>query len=132
MSRLPITREVRMASDFTLTVFEDLDVRLSDLHIANHGSGLGLTSDRTFRGCRVLGPAIMLVSAGVVFNECNFGEPNGIMANLILRPEGARALGTVPFRDTLFDGCEFFNVGFTGPAPVLEELLGVGKAPGVA
>lgn len=127
MSRLPITREVRIAKDYSATVFEDLDLNLFDLHIANHGPGLGVTMGRTFRGCRIQGPAIMLVSAGVRFNDCNFGEPDGVMANLVLRPAGDRALGTVPFRDTLFDGCEFFNIGFTGPEDMLNDLLAVGK-----
>lgn len=132
MSRLPITRDIRVAPSYDATVFEDVDVNLFDLHVAAHGAGLGVTTGRTFRGCRIQGPAIMLVSAGVRFTDCNFGEPDGVMANLILRPAGDRALGTIPFRDTLFDGCEFFNVGFTGPEPVLNDLLAVGKAAGQA
>ena len=127
MSRLPITREVRIASDYSLSVFEDLDLSLVDLHMASHGAGVGVTSGRTFRGCRLQGPAIMLVSAGVHFNDCNFGDPDGKMENLVLRPVGARALGTLPFRDTLFEGCEFINVGFTGPEHALNSLLRVGK-----
>lgn len=127
MSRLPITREVRIATDYTAAVFEDVDISLFDLHVASHGPALGVTMGRTFRGCRIQGPAIMLVSAGVQFNDCNFGEPDGVMANLVLRPAGARALGTIPFRDTVFDGCEFFNVGFTGPENILKDLLAVGK-----
>jgi len=126
-SRLPINREVRVAQDLTATVFKDLDVNLFDLHIAAHGAALGVLTGRTFRGCRLQGPAIMLVSAGVRFTDCNFGEPDGVMENLVLRPAGARALGTIPFRDTLFDGCEFYNVGFTGPEDILNTLLAVGK-----
>jgi len=127
VSRLPINREVRVAQDLSATVFEDLDVNLFDLHIAAHSAAIGVLTGRTFRGCRLQGPAVMLVSAGVQFNDCNFGEPNGVMENLVLRPAGARALGTIPFRDTLFDGCEFYNVGFTGPDEILDVLLAVGK-----
>lgn len=132
MSRLPITREVRVAPDYSVAVFEDVDVNLYDLHVASHGPGLGLTTGRTFRGCRIQGPAIMLVSAGVTFTECDFGAPDGVMASIVLRPTGGRALGTIPFRDTAFEGCEFFNVGFTGPEPILQELLRVGRTAGGA
>lgn len=125
MTRLPITREVRVAQDLKATIFEDVDVNLFDLHVAHHSAGLGIIQGRTFRGCRIQGPAIMLVSVGVQFSDCNFGDPDGDMRNLILRPAGPRALGTIPFRDTVFDGCEFYNVGFTGSAEVLDQLLGV-------
>ncbi|WP_309627255.1 hypothetical protein [Brevundimonas sp.] len=126
MSRLPIMREVRVATDLTSRVIQDVDLNLFDLHVANHGPALGMIDGRTFRGCRIQGPAIMLVSYGVRFDDCSFGDPDGDMRNLILRPVGARALGTVPFRDTLFEGCEFYNVGFTGPEDVLNDLLAVG------
>lgn len=125
MTRLPIMREVRVAPDLKAAVFEDVDVNLFDLHVAHHSAGLGIIQGRTFRGCRIQGPAIMLVSVGVKFGDCNFGDPDGDMRNLILRPAGPRALGTIPFRDTVFDGCEFYNVGFTGSADVIDQLLGV-------
>lgn len=125
MSRLPIRREVRVAPDLKATVLEDVDVNLFDLHVAHHSAGLGVIQGRTFRGCRIQGPAIMLVSAGVQFGDCNFGDPGGDMRNLVLRPAGDRALGTIPFRDTVFEGCEFYNVGFTGPADILDQLLSV-------
>lgn len=128
MSRLPITRGLRLAPDLKATVFEDVDINLCELHVANHGAALGVIMGRTFRGCRLQGPAIMLVSSGVEFGDCNFGAPDGDMRNLVLRPTGDRALGTVPFRNTVFDGCEFFNVGFTGPAEILDQLLAVGAA----
>lgn len=127
MSRLPILRDVRVASNLKTATFEDVDLNLFDLHVANHGHQLGVISGRTFRGCRIQGPAIMLVSAGVQFDDCSFGDPDGDMRNLVLRPTGARALGTVPFRDTMFEGCEFYNVGFTGPEDVVNMLLAVGS-----
>lgn len=126
MPRLPITRGVDVARDLTATTFEDVDLNLHELHLANHRPNLGVITGRTFRGCRIQGPGVMLVSSGVHFTDCNFGDPDGDMRNLVLRPAGARALGTVPFRDTVFDGCEFWNVGFTGPEAVLNDLLAVG------
>ncbi|WP_428151003.1 hypothetical protein [Brevundimonas sp.] len=127
MSRLPILREVRIATDLSAPLIQDVDLNLFDLHVANHGHNLGIVAGRTFRGCRIQGPAVMLVSAGVQFDDCSFGDPDGDMRNLVLRPTGARALGTVPFRDTLFEGCEFYNVGFTGSEDVVNMLLSVGS-----
>lgn len=126
ISRLPITRDVRVAPDLTATVFEDVDLNLFDLHVANNGPGPGMISGRTFRGCRIQGPGVLLVSSGVSFDDCNFGDPDGDMRNLVLRPVGGRALGTVPMRDTAFEGCEFWNVGFTGSEQVIQSLLAVG------
>ena len=127
-SRLPITRDVRIAQDLKATVFEDVDLNLFDLHLALNGPNPGLITGRTFRGCRLQGPAIMLVSAGVQFDDCNFGGPDRDMRSLVLRPTGGRALGTIPFRDTLFEGCEFYNVGFTGSDEVVNDLLAVGAS----
>lgn len=126
MSRLPLTRPLNLAQDMKAELFEDVDLNLYDLHVGNHGAALGVIMGRTFRGCRIQGPAIMLVSSGVTFSDCNFGDPDGEMKNLILRPAGRRALGTVPFRETQFESCEFYNVGFTGPEDILNDLLSVG------
>lgn len=127
MSRLPIRRPTVVAPDLSVSNFEDQDVNLFELHIAAHGAAPGIITGRTFRGCRIQGPAVMLVSSGVHFDDCNFGDPDGKMTNLVLRPTGNRALGTVPVRDCLFEGCEFFNVGFTGSEEVVRQLLAVGE-----
>lgn len=130
MSRRPINRPVNVAQDMEARVFEDLDISLFDLYAAGANKGVGLIRDRVFRGCRLQGPAILLVSSGVSFDDVNFGDSGGDIRNLILRPVGDRALGTVPVRDCVFEGCEFFNVGFTGQADFLDELmaLDIGKA----
>lgn len=127
MSRLPITRAVNVARDLTKAVFEDEDISLFELFIAINGPAPGIIVDRTFRGCRIQGPGVMLVSSGVEFNDVNFGSPDGEMKSLVLTPTGDRAYGTIPMRNCLFDGCEFFNVGFTGPADILKQLLAVGR-----
>jgi hypothetical protein len=43
---------------------------------------------------------------------------------------GPKALGTVPMRDCRFVGCEFYNVGFTGSADILEQLASVPSIAG--
>lgn len=127
MSRLPITRSINVAKNLRAAAFQDEDINLFDLHVALHGAGIGLVQGRSFTGCRIQGPAVMLVSAGVHFDDCNFGDPDGDMRNLVLFPAGPRALGTVPMRDCRFSGCEFHNVAFTGPEATLKQLLAIGR-----
>ena len=123
MSRRPINRPVKVATDYSARRFQDLDLNLFELYAHASDNGVGLINHRTFVGCRIQGPAIILVSAGVTFSDTNFGDSGGDIRNLILYPAGGRALGTVPMRECHFEGCEFYNVGFTGPREFLDELL---------
>lgn len=133
MAYTPINRPVRVATDLTSAVFEDVDISLFELYAAVVGGAQpGLIEGRTFRRCRLQGPAIVLVSAGVTFDDTNFGDSGGDIRNLLLQPMGSRALGTFPMRNCAFENCEFFNVGFTGPREVLDMLAGVQAGPGAA
>ena len=120
MSRLPIRRLLTPAPDLTLKAFENVDINLFDLYQACQPEGAIV--GRTFTGCRLMGPAIVLAAGGTTFEETNFGDPRGEMRNLLLRPMGTKALGTVPMHGCTFLGCEFFNVGFTGSEELLEEM----------
>ncbi|WP_428060440.1 hypothetical protein [Brevundimonas sp.] len=128
MSRLPITRPMSVARSLTQTDFVDVDINLYDLYAAHqqHGAIVG----RTFTGCRLQGPAIVLIGGGTTFDETNFGDPRGGMKNLLLQPMGDKALGTVPMHDCTFVGCEFYNVGFTGAKDILEQLAAVPTVAG--
>lgn len=123
MSRLPLTRPTNIAQDLTLATLEDVDLNLADLFNASISRGQGLIQNRTFRGCRIQGPSVLLVQAGCTFDDVNFGGNGGDVRNLILYPAGPLALGTVPIRDCAFISCEFYNVGFTGPRAFLDQLL---------
>ena len=123
MPRLPINRPLKVAPDLSLSTFENVDINLYDLYSAHQTQGVVL--NRTFIGCRLQGPAIVLVAGSTSFEETNFGDPRGDMRNLLLQPMGPKALGTVPMRDCRFVGCEFYNVGFTGAANILEQLAAV-------
>lgn len=130
MAYIPINRPVRVATDLKATVFEDVDISLFELYAAVvGGSHPGLIEGRTFRRCRLQGPAIVLVSAGVTFDDTNFGDSGGDMRNLLLQPMASRALGTMPMRNCSFENCEFFNVGFTGSQTVLDMMAGVPAGP---
>lgn len=130
MSRRPINRPVNVATDLSAPRFENLDINLFELYAHGADKGVGIITNRTFIGCRLQGPAIALVSAGVTFDDVNFGDSGGDIRNLVLYPAGERALGTVPLRDCRFEGCEFYNVGFTGNREFLDSLvaLDAGKA----
>lgn len=126
MTYAPISRPVRVAQDLTATVFEDVDINLFDLYVALVGNAApGFIEGRTFRRCRLQGPVVLLVSSGVTFESTNFGDGGGDINNLLLKPMGSRAPGTLPMRDCAFDGCEFYNVAFTGGESVFAMFAGV-------
>ncbi len=128
MSRLPINRPLNLAKNLNLSTFENVDINLYDLYTAHQAQGAVV--GRIFTGCRFQGPAIVLIGPGTTFEETNFGDPRGDMQNLLLRPMGSKALGTVPMHDCRFIGCEFYNVGFTGAADILEQLAAVPSIAG--
>ncbi|MFJ6025365.1 hypothetical protein ACIQC9_12315 [Brevundimonas sp. NPDC092305] len=123
MSTLPINRPVTPAQDLNATVFENVDLSLAELYLAAAQRGPGVVEGRTFRGCRVQGPGIMLVASGTTFEDTNFGDSRGDMANMILRPAGSKVIGAIPMRDCTFIGCEFFGLGFTGAPEILDQLM---------
>ena len=120
----PGGRAGRTPTDARAKLFENVDISLFDLYRANLGVGENLLEGRTFRGCRIEGPAVMLVLRGVTFDATDFGYSDGDIRNLVLRPAGpAKVVGTIPVQECAFIGCEFFGVGFTGPEDFLQQLL---------
>ena len=128
-SILPINRPLTDAPDLNATTFENVDIILYELFTAASAKGVPLIEGRTFRGCRFQGPAIVLASTGVTFSDTNFGDSRGGIANLLLRPVGDKAIGTIPIRDCHFIGCEFYGVGFTGPEEFIAEVSALTDKP---
>jgi len=126
---LPIDRPIADAPDLNAAIFENVDIILYELFAAASRAGQGLIQGRTFTGCRFQGPAIILASAGVTFNDTNFGDSRGGIANLLLRPVGDKAIGTIPMRDCHFIGCEFYGVGFTGPEEFIAQVSTLTDTP---
>ncbi|WP_122464458.1 MULTISPECIES: hypothetical protein [Brevundimonas] len=126
MSYVPINRPVQVAANLNATSFEDADINLFELFVTvMGGTKPGRIEGRTFRRCRLQGPAILLLAGGVELESCNLGDSGGDIRNLLLQPLGDFSLGTIPMRNCRFDNCEFFNVGFTGSQAVLDMLAGV-------
>ncbi len=128
-SILPINRPLTDAPDLNATTFENVDIILYELYSAASAQGVPLVQGRTFRGCRFQGPAIVLVSNGVTFNDTNFGDGRGSIQNLLVRPVGDKAIGTIPMRDCHFIGCEFYGVGFTGTDEFITEVSALTDKP---
>ncbi|WP_420470405.1 hypothetical protein [Brevundimonas sp. FT23042] len=131
MAYTPINRPVRVAPNLKATLFEDVDINLFDLYAAVIGGAQpGIIEGRTFRRCRLQGPAVILISMGVTFDDTNFGDSGGNIRNLLLQPMGSHSLGTMPLRNCSFENCEFYNVGFTGSQSVLDMMAGVSAIDG--
>lgn len=119
---LPITRPLRIADNLAADEIIDVDFSLFDLFTAEARKGHALVAGKRIVGCRIQGPAVMLASIGVTFDEVNFGDNGGDIRNLILKGEGTRAIGAIPFRECAFLRCEFYGVGFTGPEEFLAQM----------
>jgi hypothetical protein len=128
-SMLPINRPLTDAPDLNAEVFENVDIILYELYAAASRQGVPLVQGRTFRGCRFQGPAIILATDTVTFADTNFGDSRGGIANLLLRPVGDKAIGTIPMRDCAFIGCEFYGVGFTGSDTFIAEVSALTSTP---
>lgn len=118
----PITRPLNVAKDLSGADIRDVDFSLFDLFAAEMMRGHQLVQGKTVTGCRIQGPAVMLASSGVTFDGVNFGDSGGDIRNLILKSEGTRAIGAIPFRDCAFVNCEFYGVGFTGDPAFLQQI----------
>jgi len=109
--------------DLMANVFDGENIALYDLARACMAAGKTAIADRTFRNCRIVGPAVMLVLDNVQFHNANFGQHDDIRA-LILRPASPnKVAGVIPVTHCTFDGCEFMGLGFTGPDLFLDQLL---------
>lgn len=125
ISRLPLTRPEKIATDLTGSDIRDVDFSLYDLFVGAVRNGQPLVQGKTITGCRIHGPGVLLASTGTTFEDVNFGDSRGGMGNLLMKPMGDKAIGAVPVRDCAFVSCEFYGVSFTGPDDFLEQMMGV-------
>ena len=128
-SMLPINRPLADPTDLNAEVFENVDIILYELFASASRKGVPLIQGRTFRGCRFQGPAIVLATDTVSFTDTNFGDSRGGIGNLLLRPVGDKAIGTIPMRDCTFIGCEFYGVGFTGTEEFIAQVSTLTDTP---
>ena len=109
--------------------FENVAVSLVDLHRTRLRKGEMTLQGVAFKGCRIEGPAVMLVIGGCTFDGVNFGANRG-METLVLRPASkVGVVGAIPVLDCSFKDCEMFGIGFTGGEAFLDQLLGVQGKP---
>lgn len=126
ISPLPMTnlgRPINFAQDLGKRAFVNEDMALYELFMHNMRNGRAQLDGITFTGCRLEGPAIMLILPGTTFDAVNFGESRGDIGNLLLRPVRNMAIGTIPVVNCTFVNCEFHALGFTGNESILNELL---------
>ena len=123
----PLPAGTSRATDFMASSFDHQAVSLIDLVRARMAAGQGIIRGVTFSNCRIEGPAVMLVVGGCRFEQTDFGNPNGDIRNLVLRPESPTSvIGAIPVQDCVFHRCLMVGVGFTGPRDFLDQLLQLG------
>ena len=120
----PGGRPGRVPADADAAVFENVDISLFDLYRTVMAKGQSAITGRTFRGCRIEGPVVMLVLSGTKFETTDFGAADGDIRNVVLRPAGPeKVTGVIPVQDCVFVACQFLGVGLTGPEPFLQQVL---------
>lgn len=127
---LPMTglgRPLKITDDLGKRAFVDEDMALYDLFMHHLRHGRSMIDGISFTGCRIEGPAVMLVLPGTHFDRTNFGESKGDIGNLVLRPVLNMAIGAIPVINCTFENCEFHALGFTGNEQILAQLLTIGK-----
>ncbi|MFC5345022.1 hypothetical protein ACETK8_03330 [Brevundimonas staleyi] len=118
-------RRLNLAADLGKRAFVDEDMALYDLFLHHMRTGRAMIDGVTFTGCRIEGPAIMLVLPGTSFEAVNFGDSKGDIGNLVLRPVRNMAIGAIPVINCSFVNCEFHALGFTGNEQILSEILAI-------
>ena len=114
--------------DLSASTIEGAVLWLPDIR-ASLTAGSSRISGKTFRDCRLEGPALVLVLDGVHFEACDFGYTGGEMGNILFRSvSGSKVIGAIPFADCRFERCSFFAVAFTGTEPFLQSMLQVPTA----
>lgn len=118
-------RPRNITDDLSKRAFVNEDMALYDLFTHHMRHGRSVLDGISFTGCRIEGPAIMLVLAGTTFDATNFGESKGDIGNLVLRPVRNMAIGAIPVINCTFENCEFHALGFTGNEQILSQILAI-------
>ena len=122
----PLPDGMTRATDFSATVYENQAVALIDLLRGRIAQDQREIRGVTFRNCRLEGPGVALV-LDCRFEACDFGNPNGDIASLVLRPVSSSfVVGTIPVAGCSFTGCQFVGLGYTGSDAFLDQLLALG------
>ncbi len=106
------------------TTYDGMTLPLFTVYRQIVAAGGQAIEGRLFRNCVIEGPAVLLAGGGVRFDGCDLGDAQGDIRNLLLRPVGPqKVVGAILVRDTAFEQCRFFGVGFTGGPAFIDHLI---------
>lgn len=114
-------------TDLTAAVIENADVSLHELFHANlKATGQMFITMKTFRNCRLLGPAVMLPVQGCSFDRCDFGDSQGDMNRMLFKPlSPEHVTGGIVIANSKFFDCTFYAVGFAGDDAFLKVMAAI-------
>jgi len=127
-----VTPPVLTGEGLKAPIIENVAFSLHDLFRESIKDAQPVIQGRTFRNCRIEGPALLLALGGVDFDGCDLGFAGGDVRNLLFRPVGQRAIGAIPVRECLFQRCLFFSVGYTGAPEFIDQVIAALGQPGAA
>ncbi len=124
-----------VCEDYSVDHFDGVALSLFEVFRANiMATRQPVIANKTFTNCVIEGPAVLLALSGVEFDACNLGVINDDPRSLLLMPMARnKVTGAIGFKDTLFRGCTFFAIGYTGPDAFIDQMIQVldpeGKSP---
>ncbi|WP_051257052.1 hypothetical protein [Brevundimonas aveniformis] len=116
-----------ICQDYNVAHFDGVALSLFEVFRANlMATRQPIIENKTFTGCVIEGPAILLALAGVNFDGCNLGVRGDDPRSLLVMPMAKnRVTGAIGVRNCLFKDCTFFAVGYTGPDAFIDQMIQV-------
>ncbi len=84
---------------------------------------------RSFVDCILMGSALVISTAETRFGNCNFGDVEGDVRNVLLTAAGTRVIGPLPVAGCVFERCLFHGVGLVGGEAVIAALVATVDVP---
>jgi hypothetical protein len=112
----------------TATAFQRVLVSVPALIEAASAAGVAIEG-RRFADCILVGPAVVIPNAETRFQQCNFGDVEGDVRNLFLRPAGTRVIGALSVAGCVFERCVFHGIGMVGDESVIAAFVATVDVP---
>ena len=93
--------------------YDKQPIWLPAMAVHHINAGQRVIDGKTFTDCLIEGPAVLMATDNVQFDNCNMGIASD-PKTLLMKGLGDKVTGVIPFSNTRFVRCRFVGVAFTG------------------